>query len=100
MNFTWTLEQPENDSTRNVTLMWNVSVNPALFSYHINITPEVPYTFTETRVTFVILFNITYNVSIVATHVCGRATPIVNIGLYYCELLILLSLHIRVVTNY
>ena len=68
--------------------MWNVSVNPALFSYHIHVIPEALYTFAETGVTIEILFDITYNVTIVATHLCGQAMSIIlNTGLFYRELL-------------
>ena len=86
VNFTWILEQSESDGI-GITLVWNISVNPALFSYHLNIRPEILHTFAETRLTIEVLFNISYNVNIVATHLCGQATPIINIGLfYYCEL--------------
>ena len=85
VNFTWRLEQPESDGI-NITLIWHTSVNPALFSYHINITPETSHTFAETRVTIEVLFDISYNVSIVATHPCGQASPIINTGLFYREL--------------
>ena len=88
MNFAWRLEQPKSDSI-NITLTWNESVNPALFSYHINITPETSHTFAETRVTIEVIFDITYNVSIVATHPCGRAMPIINTELFYRELWLL-----------
>ena len=85
VNFAWRLEQPKSDSI-NITLTWNESVNPALFSHHINITPETSHTFAETRFTIEVIFDITYNVSIVATHLCGRAMPIINTGLFYHEL--------------
>ena len=85
VNFTWTLEQPESNNTRNVTLMRSESVNPALFSYHASVTPSASYTFDETRVTVESLLGVTYNVSIVATHLCGQATIIMNTGLLYRE---------------
>ena len=85
MNFTQALKQLEGDSI-NVTLMWDELETPALFSHHINIIPEASYTFAETRLITNILLDISYNVSIVATHVCGQAMPIISIGLYYCEL--------------
>ena len=88
MNFAWRLEQPKSDSI-NITLTCNESVNPALFSYHINITPETSHTFDETRVTIEVLFDITYNVSIVATHPCGQAMLIINTELFYRELWLL-----------
>ena len=37
--------------------------------------------------TIEIIFDIDYNVSVVASHPCGQATQIVNIGLYHSELL-------------
>ena len=89
VNFTWSQEEPQSDVI-NVALMWNApdSVNPALFSYHVDILPNASYSFTRSRttVTIEVLLNITYNMSIVATHLCGRAMPIIlNAGLFYRE---------------
>ena len=85
VKFSWRLEQTKEDSI-NVTLMWNESVNPTLFSYHINITPETSYTFAERSVTIELLLGITYNITIVATHLCGQTMPIIlNTELFYRE---------------
>ena len=101
MNLSWTvLQQPQSDST-NFTLTWNESVNSALFSYHVFITPDAPYTFAETRLTIEILFNVYYNVSIVASHLCGQTTHIANSGLYHRELSLRMhSFIIHVVCKY
>ena len=89
MNFSWAvLEQPQTDGD-NFTLTWieSLSVNPDLFTYHVSVTPEASYTFTGMGLTIKIIFDVDYNVSVVASHLCGQATQIVNIGLYHCELL-------------
>ena len=45
------------------------------------------------------ILDVTYNVSIVASHICGQTTTqTVNIGLYHCELL--LRMHVYKFSNY
>ena len=88
MNFSWaSLEQLQSDGT-NFTLTWTVmqSVNPDLFSNHVSVTPAASYTFDDMGIMIEITLDVAYNVSIVASHLCGQTTPIVNIGLYHCEL--------------
>ena len=85
------MEQLENNmGIHNITLVWTKSLSPDNFSYLINIIPETTYTFTEMRVTINVLPNVTYNVSVIATPLCGPAdqnsTPIIRIGLSaYCK---------------
>ena len=88
LNFTWTAEEPVNNGI-NVTLMWAESLRPVLFFYLINIIPEASHAFTETNITIEIVLHRIYNVSIVATPVCGPmdkiSTPILHTGLFYRE---------------
>ena len=94
MDFSWRVEQLEsNIGIHNIIiLVWTKSLSPAYFSYLINIVPETSYTFTEMRITINVLPNVTYNVSVIATPLCGPAeqnspvTPVVHIGLsVYCK---------------
>ena len=80
------VDTPLQTDGANFTLTWieSLSVNPDLFTYYVSVTPEASYTFTGVGLMMGIIFDVDYDVNVVASHLCGKATQIVNIGLYYC----------------
>ena len=86
MNISTTSEQFGRDAV-SVTLQW---IPKSLYSYNVIVNPQVQLQFNgSTRVQLILSYNTLYNVSVVATHLCGQnAVNMINfVELYYiCKL--------------
>ena len=58
----------------------------SLYSYHVNITPQLAVMFIEsTRVQLTVLYNVLYNFSVAAVNQCGQQNVTSFTELYYSE---------------
>ena len=89
MNISTTSEQFGHDAV-SVTLQWIPASFNSLYSYNVIVDPQVQLQFNgSTRVQLTLSYNTLYNVSVVATHLCGQNTNnmITFVELYYiCKL--------------
>ena len=75
-------KEPCKDDGVTVTLEWTQG-NP-LYTYHIDTVPQIPLMFSgNANVTLKISYNILYNVSILAEHLCGDSNATIFTQLFY-----------------
>ena len=69
-----------------VTVILEWTQERPLYSYHVNITPQLALMFNEsTRVRLTARYNILYNFSVAAAHLCGQHNVTSSTELYYSE---------------
>ena len=93
MNITSQLEQLDSDGVI-VTLNW--TQQSTFLSYHTSVFPNLATTDLHTEVTGVqlkVLYNIRYNVTIEASHLCGKYSLMTIIALYYSKYCVKLHEH-------
>ena len=70
----------EQFSSRNVTVVldWTQENEIVLYSYNIHVVPDVEVIFSgSTRAQLILSYNTQYNVSVIATHLCGSTSSVI-----------------------
>ena len=78
----------EHFEINNITVILGWTPESSLYRYNVNVVPQPEVKWFQndsTRAQLTIAYNVLYNVSVIATHLCGQNSVTAMIELYYGE---------------